>query len=115
MLQNLSIRSKLIAIFILPMLMIAILAGVRVVSSLRSGFESDRVKKVTLLARDVAGLADELQTERDLTALYVAAPDQQGRDQVAAQRARTDRQVHVVQARLGQINLDDYQARLGKN
>ena len=64
MLQNASIKTKLGAILLLPLLCLGVLAGLRVADNLTRGRQADRMNTITTFALSLSGLAHELQRER---------------------------------------------------
>src|SRR6266508_2436841 len=74
MLQNLQIRSKLVAILILPLLALAVLASNLAISRISASVEADRLAKITQFgASSLTDVADALQRERAVTNWYVAS------------------------------------------
>ncbi|HZD68627.1 MAG TPA: nitrate- and nitrite sensing domain-containing protein, partial [Actinomycetes bacterium] len=73
MFRNLQIRSKLLAIVVVPLLALVAFAGVQVVSSVRSRVEADRLNRATQFASSLTALVDSLQRERAISRGYVAS------------------------------------------
>ncbi|HKE99868.1 MAG TPA: nitrate- and nitrite sensing domain-containing protein [Actinomycetes bacterium] len=97
MLQNLRIRSKLVAIFLLPALTLAVIAAGRIQSSVQNGLRADRDRRMLSFVNEIAGFNGELQTERTLSLQFVASGRKQGGDQLSAQRVRVDRALATLQ------------------
>src|SRR6266511_1229757 len=92
MLRDAPIRTKLIAIFILPALGTATLAALRIAGDSRDGLQADREKRATELAVAAATLAHELAAERDTSVAWLVAGRAGGaRPEVFAARLRVDR------------------------
>ncbi|MFE3450686.1 nitrate- and nitrite sensing domain-containing protein [Nonomuraea sp. NPDC059194] len=72
-LRNWRVRSKLLALIVIPTTAALLLGGFRITSSIASAAEYQRVNETAELAGKLAGLSHELELERDLIALYVAA------------------------------------------
>ena len=71
MLHNLRIYQKFIAILLLPLVLLALAAG-RIRSNVTEGVRARRVNTLVIFTIPLAGLAHELQKERDLSAVYLA-------------------------------------------
>jgi signal transduction histidine kinase len=86
MIQNLPIRSKLVAVLILPVFALSSLAAVRIGTDISDGIQADRIGNVTGFAVGLSGLVHELQKERDLAAGYVGTDKREGYGTMIAQR-----------------------------
>jgi hypothetical protein len=71
-LHNLRIHQKFIAILLLPLVLLAALAAGRIRSNVTEGVRARRVNTLVIFTITLAGLAHELQKERDLSAVYLA-------------------------------------------
>jgi hypothetical protein len=71
MLHNLRIHQKFIAILLLPLVLLALAAG-RIRSNVTEGVRAGRVNTLVIFTISLAGLAHELQKDRDLSAVYLA-------------------------------------------
>ena len=73
MLHNLRIHQKFIAILLLllPLVLLALAAG-RIRSNVTEGVRARRVNTLVIFTITLAGVAHELQKERDLSAVYLA-------------------------------------------
>jgi hypothetical protein len=74
MLDNFRIHQKLIVILQLPLVLLAALAAGRIRSNVTEGVRAGRVNTLVILTITLAGLANELQKERDLSAVYIGNP-----------------------------------------
>jgi hypothetical protein len=73
MLHNLRIHQKFIAILLLlPLVLLAALAAGRIRSKVTEGVRAGRVNTLVIFTITLAGLAHELQKQRDLSAVYLA-------------------------------------------
>ncbi|MEV7809109.1 nitrate- and nitrite sensing domain-containing protein, partial [Microbispora sp. NPDC088329] len=61
-------RSRLVALILIPTLAALLLGGLRVVTSINTAFEYQQISDLARLVDKVAGLTHELQSERDLAA-----------------------------------------------
>ncbi|WP_433253454.1 nitrate- and nitrite sensing domain-containing protein [Streptosporangium sp. CA-135522] len=100
-LKNWRVRSRLIALIVIPTAAAVVLGGLRVVTSINTAAEYERVRSSTELVADLSELAHDLETERDLSARFVA----QGRSTVGRARLReqykaADRLVNGVKDRI---------------
>jgi hypothetical protein len=71
MLDNLRIHQKFVAILLLPLVLLALAAG-RIRSNVTEGMRAGRVNTLIIFTIAVAGLAHELQKERDLSTARLA-------------------------------------------
>ncbi|MEV7809088.1 nitrate- and nitrite sensing domain-containing protein [Microbispora sp. NPDC088329] len=103
-LRNWRLRTRLLALILVPTAVAVTLGGLRVASSINSAAEYGRVQEVAELVAGIGDFVHELQLERDLTARYLAADrhgetllslirDQQGAVDAAAQRVRSKAEV----------------------
>jgi signal transduction histidine kinase len=73
MFRNLQIRSKLVAILVVPLLALMVFATVQAVSSVRTRVEAERLNRATQFAARLTALVDALQRERAISSGYVAS------------------------------------------
>jgi signal transduction histidine kinase len=114
MIQNLPIRSKLVAILLLPMLALGFLAASRVVSSVSDSLQADRVDRVTRFAVGLEGLVHELQKERDLSAGYVGSGKKGGYGAMVGQRVWVNQALAGFRTDVRRIDFGAYGPRLGE-
>ncbi|WP_327044473.1 nitrate- and nitrite sensing domain-containing protein [Microbispora sp. NBC_01189] len=99
-LKNWRMRTRLLALILVPTAVAVTLGGLRVSSSISSAAEYRRVQDVAELVLGIGDFVHELQLERDLTARYVGTDrrggatlslihDQQSAVDAAAQRVRS--------------------------
>jgi signal transduction histidine kinase len=87
MLRDWQIRSKLLGIFILPVIGLAALTSIRIAGNFHDGLQADREKKAVVVVTHAAALAGDLERERAQAVAWVAG-DRSGANPVgAAQRA----------------------------
>jgi HAMP domain-containing protein len=98
-LRNWRVRSKLIAVLVIPAVAFLVLASFGIGSSVRDVRALDRGKRLAEFGRQVTALVHELQAERDLTAGYmeVRASDSNSGDAQAVVKALTAQQPLVDQ------------------
>ncbi|GGO15486.1 hypothetical protein GCM10010116_31190 [Microbispora rosea subsp. aerata] len=68
LLRNWRVRSRLVALILIPTLAALLLGGLRVVTSINTASEYQQISDLARLVDKVAGLTHELQSERDRTA-----------------------------------------------
>jgi len=95
MFQNVSIRSKLIAILVGPLLALTILASVGIGTNLADSVKAGRVNDLSQFAGKLTSLVHELQKERSLSWSYVGSRRTTGSDALSTQRGATDRAVEA--------------------
>jgi len=95
MFQNVSIRSKLIAILVGPLLALTILASVGIGTNLAESVKANRVNQLSLFAGKLTSLVHELQKERSLSWSYTGSRRTNGSEPLGQQRVATDKAVEV--------------------
>ncbi|MFL6101784.1 MAG: nitrate- and nitrite sensing domain-containing protein, partial [Actinomycetes bacterium] len=80
------IRSKLIAVLVVPLVALTVLAAIGIGSNVSRGVQADRVNDQTAFAVSLSTLVHELQRERDLSAGWVGSGRDAGYGGVVAQR-----------------------------
>jgi signal transduction histidine kinase len=88
--RNLQIRSKLVAILVLPLLALTVLATSQVLTSVSRRVEADRLNRATQVASGLTALVDALQRERASSSGYVASGKRADPGTMAADRALAD-------------------------
>src|ERR687897_2848047 len=71
-LRNWRVRSKLIAVLVIPAVAFLVLASFGIGSSIRNAQAFDRGSRLAELGGEVTALVHELQSERDLSAGFLA-------------------------------------------
>jgi signal transduction histidine kinase len=90
MLRSLPIRSKLVAILLVPLLALGVITWERVSDQLDAGYRAERAARSMTVAVVLTALAHELQRELGHTARYLGSGKRVGRADLDAQRAATD-------------------------
>jgi signal transduction histidine kinase len=108
MLQNASIKTKVGAILLLPLLCLGVLAGLRVADNLTRGRQADRMHDITTFALSLSGLVHELQRERDLSAGYVGSGKTSGYGRMIAQRVAVNQALKGFRGKLRRTDLTPY-------
>ena len=86
MIRNMQIRSKLIAVLVVPLVALTVLAALGIGSNVARGVQADRVNDQTAFAVSLSTLVHELQRERDLSAGWVGSGRDAGYGGVVTQR-----------------------------
>jgi HAMP domain-containing protein len=109
MLRNLQIRSKLVAILILPLLALAVLASSLAVSRISASTSADRLARITQFgASSLTDLVDALQRERAVTNGYVASGHKRNFGTMIADRVLVNEAGHALDTSVRQVDLADY-------
>jgi HAMP domain-containing protein/anti-sigma regulatory factor (Ser/Thr protein kinase) len=111
MLHNLRIHQKFVAVLLLPLVVLTALAVGRIRSNVTESVRAGRVNTLVTFTVTLAGLAHELQKERDLSAVYVSDRSS-GPQSVVVQRQLVDQVLARYQARLAAIDARRYSARV---
>jgi hypothetical protein len=113
MLKNLQIRSKLVAILILPLLALALLASNQAISRISASASANRLARITQFgAVSLTDLTDALQRERAVTNWYVASGHRRNFGTMIADRVLVNEAAHALEASVRQVNLRDYSPQL---
>ncbi len=86
MIRNMQIRSKLIAVLVIPLVGLTVMAAIGIGSSVARGVQADRVNDQAVFAISLSKLVHELQRERDLSAGWVGSGRDAGYGGVVSQR-----------------------------
>jgi hypothetical protein len=90
MIRNMQIRSKLIAVLVIPLVALTVLAALGIGANVSRGVQADRVNDQTAFAVSLSTLVHELQRERDLSAGWVGSGRDAGYGGVVAQQMAVD-------------------------
>ena len=84
------IRSKLVAILVLPLLGLTVFAGSQVLTSVSTSVDADRLNRAAQLASGLTAVVDALQRERAVSSGYAASAEHAGDETMAADRVLAD-------------------------
>src|SRR5215216_6447533 len=104
MIRNMQIRSKLIAVLVVPLVALTVLAAVGIATNVSRGVQADRVKDQTAFAVSLSTLAHELQRERDLSAGWVGSGRDAGYGGVVAQRVAVNQALQTFRRDAANLN-----------
>ncbi|WP_322778067.1 sensor histidine kinase [Frankia sp. Cas4] len=103
MLQNWPIRSKLVAILILPLVALTIFSAIQVRTNLASVSASDRIRTLAGFSVKVNDLIDTVQQERFATTAYVGSGYRNRADDAVATRTKVDPAIETYRAALAAL------------
>ena len=107
MIRNMQIRSKLIAVLLLPLVALAVLAAIGIRANVARGVQADRVNDQTAFAISVSSLVHQLQRERDLSAAWVGTGHDAGWGGVVAQRVAVNEALRALRRDAANLRSDD--------
>ncbi len=111
MFRNVQIRSKLLAIVLVPLLALVVFATVQVVSSVQSRIEADRLNRATRFASSLTSLVDALQRERAISRGYVASAKSANDGTMIADRVLVDTALQSFQKNLRSLDTGGFSAQ----
>ncbi len=97
-LRNWRVRSKLIAVLVIPALAFLVVAGFGIGTTVRDARAFDRGSRLAGLGRQATALVHELQSERDRTAGYIDSRRRAGGNELAAEQKAADQAVFAYRA-----------------
>jgi signal transduction histidine kinase len=92
-LRNWRVRSKLIAVLVIPAVAFLVVAGLGIGTTIRDARAFDRGSRLAGLGRQATALAHELQSERDRTAGFIASRRRDVGDQLVGDQKSVDQAV----------------------
>ncbi|WP_406298581.1 nitrate- and nitrite sensing domain-containing protein [Embleya sp. NBC_00888] len=104
--RNWRIRTRITALLLLPVVVAALLGGLRIQSSIDKTREMDTVQKAAAIIDQASTLAAWLEQERDLLAQASVAPSADLTAEVNKAKKTTDDQVTVYNATVAKMNTD---------
>ncbi|MFE3196654.1 nitrate- and nitrite sensing domain-containing protein [Embleya sp. NPDC055664] len=104
--RNWRIRTRITALLLLPVVVAALLGGLRIQSSIDKTQEMDTVQKASAIIDQASTLAAWLEQERDLLAQASVAPSADLTGEVNKAKKTTDDQVTVYNASAAKLNTD---------
>ncbi|MDQ3789722.1 MAG: nitrate- and nitrite sensing domain-containing protein [Actinomycetota bacterium] len=109
--RNWRLRTKVIAVIVVPTLTALALGGLRAANDLDRAAEFRQTVNQVDLARNVTRVVHELQKERDLAVAWVAADREGARDGLDTQIAQVDKAVTAAQQLANGLDTDDESAK----
>jgi signal transduction histidine kinase len=108
------IRSKLVAILILPLLGLTVFAGSQVLGSVSTRAAADRLNRSAQLASGLVALVDALQRERATSSGYAASAEHAGVETMSADRVMADTALRSLRERASRQDLAAAGGRLDR-
>lgn len=102
--SNWSLRTQLLAVLLIPIITALVLGGLRIASAVQNAQDIDNVRQLVHLVDKSTGLLEELEDERDLTTLYVAAGRRGDTSQLDIQRSQVDAALARVRAEAAHVH-----------
>ncbi len=115
MLTNLSIKQKLTLISIIPLLLVAFLAGKLFVNSYHTYTDLNKLGKVVHISTEIGALVHEVQKERGLTAGFIGSNGEKFISELSNQRKIVDEKKESLLVDLKMINPKDYSDELSSS
>ncbi|WP_459720641.1 sensor histidine kinase [Actinophytocola sp. KF-1] len=109
--RNWRLRTKVIAVIVVPTLTALALGGLRAANDLDRAAEFRQTVNQVDLARNVTRVVHELQKERDLAVAWVAADREGSRTGLDAQIGQVDEAVTAAQQQANALDTDDEAAK----
>ena len=106
MLRNLSIRAKLAVLLVVPLVLLLVAVVATAAQNVTSTTERRHLAAYAKSAQTINGFFTALQAERRSTLEYLPAPTEEGKAEVAASRAATDKAVAAVTQAVADSGLD---------
>lgn len=88
--SNWSVRTQLLAVVVIPIVTALVLGGLRVGSAVQNAQDIDNARLLVRVVDKGTALLQEIEDERDLTALHVAAGRSGNTSRIDTQRSKTD-------------------------
>ncbi|MFC7266860.1 sensor histidine kinase [Streptomyces lutosisoli] len=88
--SNWSVRTQLLAVVIIPIITALVLGGLRIGSAVQNARDIDNVRQLVRIVDQGTGLLEEIEDERDLTAIHVAAGRTGDTSRLDTQRSKVD-------------------------
>ncbi|WP_307715831.1 nitrate- and nitrite sensing domain-containing protein [Streptomyces sp. V4I23] len=102
--SNWSVRTQLLAVVLVPFITALVLGGLRIGSAVQNAQDIDNIRQLVRLVDKGTGLLEELEDERDLTALHVAAGPTGDTSRLDAQRSQVDAALAQVRAEAAHVH-----------
>ncbi|MFI5554312.1 nitrate- and nitrite sensing domain-containing protein [Streptomyces sp. NPDC051738] len=97
-------RTQLLAVVVIPIVTALVLGGLRIGSAVQNAHDIDNARQLVPVIDKVTRLLDEIQDERDLTALHVAAGRTGDNSRLETQRSKVDAALARVRAEAAQAH-----------
>lgn len=102
--SNWSVRTQLVAVVLIPVIITLVLGGLRIGSAVQNAQDVNNVRQLVRTLDKGTGLLKELEDERDLTALYVAAGRTGDTSRLDTQRSHVDAALARVRTEVAHVH-----------
>lgn len=102
--SNWSVRTQLVAVVLIPIIVTLVLGGLRIGSAVQNAQDVNNVRQLVRTLDKGTGLLEELEDERDLTALYVAAGRRGDTSRLDTQRSQVDAALARVRTEVAHVH-----------
>ena len=103
-LRNRRVRTRLVALILIPTIAAVLLGGLRIASSIDRAADYGRAQQLAELGEKVTALTQGLANERGAVTSYIASGRGQNLDEVEKQQRAVDQQIASVEAQLKPID-----------
>ncbi|MCT7481910.1 methyl-accepting chemotaxis protein [Aliarcobacter cryaerophilus] len=115
MISKLSIKQKLIAIMLIPLVIVILLAAKLAYDSYRSLENLKSLDKVVILSTKIGALVHETQKERGMTAGFIGSKGVKFKDELPRQREEVNKQITFLNEFLSDFDKSKYSDDFVKN
>ena len=115
MISKLSIKQKLIAIMLIPLVIVILLAAKLAYDSYRSLENLKSLDKVVILSTKIGALVHETQKERGMTAGFIVSKGVKFKDELPKQREEVNKQITFLNEFLSDFDKSKYSDDFVKN
>ncbi|WP_148624517.1 methyl-accepting chemotaxis protein [Aliarcobacter cryaerophilus] len=115
MISKLSIKQKLIAIMLIPLVIVILLAAKLAYDSYRSLENLKSLDKVVILSTKIGALVHETQKERGMTAGFIGSKGVKFKDELPRQREEVNKQITFLNGFLSDFDKSKYSDEFVKN
>ncbi|MGJ0456478.1 nitrate- and nitrite sensing domain-containing protein [Aliarcobacter cryaerophilus] len=115
MISKLSIKQKLIAIMLIPLIIVILLAAKLAYDSYRSLENLKSLDKVVILSTKIGALVHETQKERGMTAGFIGSKGVKFKDELPRQREEVNKQIIFLNEFLSDFDKSKYNDDFVKN
>ena len=115
MISKLSIKQKLIAIMLIPLVIVILLAAKLAYDSYRSLENLKSLDKVVILSTKIGALVHEAQKERGMTAGFIGSKGVKFKDELPRQREEVNKQITFLNEFLSDFDKSKYSDDFVKN
>jgi methyl-accepting chemotaxis protein len=108
MLKNISIKSKLIVLIIIPVIALIILSSMLALQSYNKSTEMDKLYNAVEISTNITALVHETQKERGATAGYLGSGGTKFINKLSLQHNLTDERINILKDKLSSFDIVKY-------